>query len=1702
MPSANVEQQPSALAAREPRTDMKELAAAITQAVQATQYQQPMKHSELPCFNGDHQDWLTFRAAYCETAYRLTAVENMSRLRRSLRGIAKEAVQGLLIVNADPNEVMKTLELRFGRPDSIAIAEMERLRTLPRLTESPREVCTFATKVENIVGTLRALNCGHYLYNPEVTKTIVEKLTPTLKRQWYQFSAAQPRTEPDLLKFTRFIKLEAEICSPYASPENIAATARTNQNTQRRQQRVHTTQETSKPKCSLCERQGHNVIECEQFKKAATDARWDIAKKHRLCFRCLKYRTKQHSCKPKKCEINDCVHFHHRMLHASSTTNKKKEETECSKDEQEKVHSAWTPKVSSFLKIIPVQLSGPAGAVDTYALLDDGSTVTLIDENLANQIGAEGSHEPLRIASFDGEPTVDVTSRRVNFHIKGLHTSERNLRARTIKQLELAAQRIPRAAVQDCEHLRDITRDIVTEDARPKLLIGQDNWDLLIATKVRTGKKNQPVASLTPLGWVLHGSHTRALGHRVNFIRHANTDDDLHDLVKEYITMDNMEVKPKKPFNDPEEKALRILQQHTKRTPEGKYQTALLWREENVKMPDNYDSALNRLIGVEKKIDKDPELKKRYSEQMEALVSKGYAEPAPPTTLKHRTWYLPHFAVINPMKPDKLRIVCDAAAKTRGVSLNDQLLTGPDLLQSLPGVIMRFRQHSIAVTADITEMFLQIELRPEDRDSLRYLWRGDRRDDQPPEQYRMKSLIFGASCSPTTAIYVKNTNAERFQSEHPKAVEAIVRKHYMDDYLNSFETLEEAVEISQAIRDIHKEANFELKKWSSNATALLEALGEVSRTKETIKLENSIDTERVLGLIWKPNEDSLAFNLNLARIPQKILQNDTPTKREALRIVMSLFDPLGLVSPVTIRAKQILQEVWRRGIAWDEALDSDLATSWRKWLTHLKRVENISIPRTYPGFSATESLQLHVFTDASESAYTTALYWRTVTGDGRVDVCLVTAKAKVAPLKLMSIPRLELQAAVLGARMASAVKTEHERTPESTTFWTDSRTTLSWIRTGSRSYRPFVAHRIAAIEEHSATNEWRWLPTKLNPADDATRDVPENYDQDHRWFNGPEFLLGPPETWPADEKSPIIITGEERTCSVFNKDKNTQTKEAIPDVDRFSRWERYLRATARVLQFLRLCRQSTQDIHYKRTKRNSSTDSDWKKNKRTLPAKTRERQGTTITNNHLPLTAELLRNAESLILRASQEQSFQEEIEAMKNERTIPRNSRLHALCIELVEGEIRLKSRIANMADITDTMKKPMVLDGDHPTTRLWIEHVHRRLHHSGVETTVNECRQQFWVLRLRPTVKNIISKCLRCRIKAASPPQPMTGNLPSCRLAHHQRPFTFAGLDYFGPLTITVGRSHQKRYVALFTCLTTRAVHLELVASLNTDSAIMALRRMIARRGCPAQLWSDNGTNFHGAERELRDAIFAATAEEASKKMIDWRFIPPGAPFMGGAWERMVKSVKTALAVTLNEQFPSEEVLHTLLIEAEHTVNSRPLTHVSVNVEDPEALTPNHFLLGGSGRLTSPGEFDDSDLRLRASWRAAQRLADIFWARWLKEYLPDLQNRREPHTKGTIPKIGDMILIVDGNLPRNMWIRGRICATFPGPDGVVRTVDVTTKGGILRRPVKKIIVLPIKSGDPAPCSATASSAADNARREECAGHPRTIHTTTVNIE
>ncbi|CAK1585394.1 unnamed protein product [Parnassius mnemosyne] len=961
-------------------------------------------------------------------------------------------------------------------------------------------------------------------------------------------------------------------------------------------------------------------------------------------------------------------------------------------------------------------------------------------------------------------------------------------------------------------------------------------------------------------------------------------------------------------------------------------------------------------------------------------------------------------------------------------------------------------------------MFMQIKVRKEDRDVLRFLWRGKRREDQP-EEYRMTSIIFRATSSPCTALYIKNKNAEEHAEAYPEAAVAIKRNHYMDDYLQSFHSVTEAQQTVKAVDHVHKQAGFVLSGWTSNEEKTIEEIKTEHKQHDATVSLGGKETEKTLGLLWHVQSDHIGFNTHNMKMPADVKEKQRlPTKREALSVIMALFDPLGLISPVTTPAKRIFQDTWRYKADWDDPLPTELKEKWEDWITSLNAIEQLRIPRCYD-YNPVSTRQLHTLVDASEEAYAAAVYWRTERADGSVNVSLAAAKSRVTPLKPVSIPRLELQAALLGARLAQTVVDEHDGDIAGKTYWCDSRTALVWIRSEPRAYKAFVAHRLAEIEDTTKKNEWRWLPSKENVADDATRSTPERFNESHRWFRGPTFLQRPLAEWPQEEKTTQYDTGEEReVCNIAVKRVDSPTTH-LPQIERFSKWIRLIRATARVLLFIDMCRPNKHLVKAGRKRNRARQDSDpgWQRtNKRNTPAK--EKKATPTVSSLVGIPAAYHVRAEQLWVQASQRESFTKELKRIANGSVPGGDDKLGHLSTYIdEEGTLRLRGRIKAASEVEEDTCDPPILDRKHAYTRLYITHVHERLHHSGVETVVNELRQRLYIRKIRPVVKTVVKSCLPCRLRKAKPASPSTGNLPSARLAHHARPFTYTGLDYFGPIEVTVGRHREKRYGALFTCMTYRAIHIEVAHSLSADSAVSALRRFMSRRGCPKEIWSDNATFFKAADKKLAEAALAALEHETTCRQIVWKYIPPSAPFMGGAWERMVRSVKEALRVTLNERYPSDQTLVTLLAEVENTVNSRPLTHVSVDPGDSEAITPNHIIIGPNSHVPAPGHFSESDVTARQQWKRAQALADVFWRRWVKEYLPLLQHRREPSSIGVSPKIGDLVIICDSNLPRNIWPRGKISNVYPGVDGEVRVVDVTTSTGhVLRRPTKKLVVLP----------------------------------------
>lgn len=373
---------------------------------------------------------------------------------------------------------------------------------------------------------------------------------------------------------------------------------------------------------------------------------------------------------------------------------------------------------------------------------------------------------------------------------------------------------------------------------------------------------------------------------------------------------------------------------------------------------------------------------------------------------------------------------------------------------------------------------------------------------------------------------------------------------------------------------------------------------------------------------------------------------------------------------------------------------------------------------------------------------------------------------------------------------------------------------------------------------------------------------------------------------------------------------------------------------------------------------------------------------------------------------------------------------------------------------------KHPIILPSNHHFTQLIVNKYHRLTLHGGTQIISGLMREKYWIINARSTIRNIISKCITCRRHQATIRPQLMGQLPTSRTSA-SKAFQHTGVDYAGPFDIKLqtGRSRKcvKGYICLFICMTTKAIHLELASDLTSNCFLAAFKRFLSRRGSCTTMSSDNGTNFVGAARILKEDFIKTQIEPELAQLlandnIQWKFIPPGAPNFGGLWEAGIKSTKYHLKRVMGNSVLTFEEFYTALTQIEGVPS------------DLEALTPGHFLTGGAIiAFPSPNLLDQKLHRLNR-WQRIDQLAQSFWRRWSLEYIPRLQQRPKWMTPYPNLKIGEMVLIKNENFPPTKWLLGRITATHPGQDGLVRVVTVRTKNGEKLKTVSKLCILPIE--------------------------------------
>ncbi|BES90775.1 Pao retrotransposon peptidase [Nesidiocoris tenuis] len=927
---------------------------------------------------------------------------------------------------------------------------------------------------------------------------------------------------------------------------------------------------------------------------------------------------------------------------------------------------------------------------------------------------------------------------------------------------------------------------------------------------------------------------------------------DYAKLLEKMFSLESVE--KTSPLTPTELRAEDIFQKTVSRTRDGRFIVGLPLAQDPNLLGSTKKIAFRRFIQLETRHSKNPEEKTAYANFMAEYLELGHMELVPRTQEGMPSFYLPHHSVHRPGDPPaKIRVVFNASQKsTSGLSLNDILLPGPRLQLDISEVVTKFRQDKYVFTADVKQMFRQIEHRPEDSSLLRILWRPN--DQEAVQEYWLKTVTYGTACAPFLACRVLQELAMLHSNSHPNAANILRTRTYVDDLNGGGDTVIQALAVRHEIQELLNIGKFELRKWAANDRTLLKDIPEehILPAAASISLDEHADSElKVLGLSWNAKLD--AFHFRLAPVLQ------IQTKRDLASQIARVLDPLGWLIPIAVKARTIFRLVCQGSYSWDDQLPSHITEEWAKLASELPLLETLEIPRYMPVRNG--ELYLVAFGDASEQAYACVLYSVLVTGTS-VTVNLVTSKARIAPVKPVSLPRLELCAShLLAATVQKYLPLFPDLQGDHIMAFSDSTITLSWITAEPAPvWKVFVGNRVASILEVIPKQNWYHVPSNENPADCASRGVmPSDLASHKLWWNGPSWLSQLPFSWPLRRIRPELdeelVKCEARPTQSVSLPLKTSDNLCPQLEERFSNYFTLQSIIAWIIRF----------------KFNASHSSE-------------RRAG--------PLTMQERIQADMVLLKRAQSQGLAEELVDAQREKPQLRLTKTLGLFID-TQGILRVGGRLRN-SNLPDDSKNPALLPAKHPTTTLLIQWAHRCSLHVGPNGTLAKLRQRYWICNGRNVVRRVLDQCVQCRRVNPRPYQPIMGDLPKERLTTIV-PFHITGVDYAGPFHVKSSTLRAAKvleaYLAIFVCFSTKAVHIEVVADLSTQSFLLAYQIFVSLRGQPAEIWSDNGRNFVGAANELarlrhllRDQDFQlAVHNEALKNGSLWHFIPPRSTLRG---------------------------------------------------------------------------------------------------------------------------------------------------------------------------------------------------------------------------
>lgn len=1586
----------------------------------------------IPIFDG--KDFTKFKPFYdlfvavIDKNPKLQDVQKLFYLRKYLLDDALAVIVNLPLVNQSYSEALQLLQKRFDNKSRLILNHIGMLLDLtPMQRGTAPALRTFLCHVQQQLHALKNLEQPVDKWDMLLISILTRKLDQMTNRA-YQLDRDVSRM-PSMAEFLDFLEKRAIALEDSQPINNKSPNDSATKSMPSKVTNVVTKDSKSTLQCKYCSKTGHKIFACPEFASLGLHERQSFVNAKELCTICLKPHTGK--CKFNfKCKL--CKQAHNTLLHPAS-------DIEVTQAPVSNISNCVSTNV--LLPTVRVKLINSVGQeIYARALLDTGSQVSLVTGKLVKQLGLKPIVQHSNVIGIGNNQSslnqivklpMFACQSNIKFilqcHVIDTITSILPQQEINVSNWDIIIKKI---------HLADINFNIPDEIS---ILLGADVYfNILLDGTIKL--ENGPVLQNTLLGYVVAGYIQNKVCNSAKLCNSANTVElasyeptNLCKIMEQFWLSEKI---PEPTVKSSEEltKAENVFQSSMKVVNKRFYvDMPLVSSMDELQLGDSFSVAYNRFLTLEKRFKRDPLLLAKYKQFIEEYIELGHAKVVDiknyDDIYTKPVFFLAHHAVINEAsKTTKLRVVFDGSMQSRQkVSLNDVMLNGPVVQSELFDILILFRTYPFVLICDIQKMFRNIFINSQQCCLQNILWRDD--PLKPISCLQLQTVTYGLKASTFLATRCLIELARQYEQELPLASQAMFLNTFVDDVLTGSDDINTLQELKNQLILLLNKGSFTLHKWCSNHPQVLKDMPEELMQFESIDI-NKNNLIKTLGLMFNIDSDYFIFST-----PDFDKDYCLNTKRKILSFIGKIFDPMGLIGPVVIVAKLFMQELWSAKVDWDSELPEGQLKSWNIFLTNLNLMKTITIPRCV-NMSEFDSVELWGYSDASIKAFGACLYLRLLMKDGRVVTNLLCSKSRVAPLnKTHTIPQLELNSALLLAQLAHKVsKVLSPRFVHKMFLNSDSQIVLSWISAGVIKSNVYVNNRVKQITELTKKSCWSYVRTNDNPADLISRGIqPHLLQGNDLWWHGPTYLANINFSPTAD----IVKVQDLPPTDPFEDDYSchiTQV-ESFPLLKKYSDLNKLQRVIGYIYRFYNNCLKN--------------------KNK--------------ITNSGL--TPQELNNSMKIIVRYAQRKQFSKEIESVLNNKNIKSGvGNLHPFVDSM--GLLRVGGRLENNNSISYDKKHPVILPKNCNIIHLIIQNEHLRLMHAGPKLCLSSLSQRYHILNGIREVKKVLHKCIKCaRLKAEAARQLM-GSLPPERITA-SRPFQHVGIDFCGPFNMKVARVRKpivtKGYIAIFVCFAVKAIHLELVSDLTTESFLACLKRFVSRRGMPTKIFCDNAKTFKGASNTLK-ALYDLQASKdcrvavnnyCSKNYIEFQWIPSYSPTFGGLWEAGVKSVKHHFKRVVGILCLTYEELNTVINQIEAILNSRPL--LAANSYDCDYLTPGHFLIGTA--LTSYPETDLTEIPINRLkfWKLCTKLQQDFWKLWHKDYITQLQSRPKWRYQDTNLKVGDLVFVKQLNTSPLTWPMGRIIQTFPGNDGKVRVADVKVNGKIYRRAITKLSPLPL---------------------------------------